>query len=122
MKYNYFNESIDGQNYIIEMANIRKDNSGLPMNLYVSPSPIPKHIPRLKVQQNYSNLFDSKRLVSVSISKQPKLLNGKWRLTTDDWNQLVQFINANYDLLISIWERDSALAQQNLKQSFIKIK
>jgi hypothetical protein len=92
---------------LFEMSNIRKSESGLPVNIYVSSggSVNKQHGPRIKVMINASDRFNPHQTVSVVL---------KQNITQDDvvgYEQLPpkvleplrNYINLNYDLLMAYW-------------------
>lgn len=92
---------------LFEMSNIRKSESGLPVNIYVSSggSVNKQHGPRIKVMINAGDKFNPYQTVSVIL---------KQNITQDDvvgYEQLPQkvlgplrdYINLNYDVLMAYW-------------------
>jgi hypothetical protein len=88
-----------------EMSNIRPKDTKLPMVIWIFPQTgKEKHSePRIKVQQTYGEKANKDSMISVSISSTPKILSGKWKLKTEDWNALVKFIQAHKAGLLKVW-------------------
>lgn len=105
MKVSEIKEDVDFEHFLLEMANLTKRMTGLPMNIYVSTkdSVRDRHGPRLKAMSTHGNAFDKSSLTSVSISKQPIDFHGK--LTQRDFSEIVEFIQRNEKALLSLWNK-----------------
>jgi hypothetical protein len=53
------------------MVNVRGRSSGLPMNIWIGPRGGAKHAPRIKVQMDHREQFDTTALAVVSIEDNP---------------------------------------------------
>jgi hypothetical protein len=104
-------ESINYDQFLLEMANLTKRMTGLPMNIYVSTkdSVHDRHGPRIKVMTTYGDRFDKNSLTSVSIAKMPVDFYGK--LTQNDFAQIVAFIQRNYEPLLAFWNNEIDIGQ-----------
>ena len=64
------NEEIE---FIAEMANVVKNKSGLPMNIWISQS-FPKHTPRIKAQKNYAEKVEKFNFFNLTIDNNPEVI------------------------------------------------
>lgn len=92
---------------LFEMSNIRKKTSGLPVNIYVSSggSVNQRHGPRIKVMTNTGDRFNPHETVSVMLKQnitQDDVI-GYDQLPPDILNDIREYINKNYDVLIQYW-------------------
>lgn len=106
MKISELKENIDFEHFLLEMANLTKRMTGLPMNIYVSSkdSVHDRHGPRIKAMSTHGNSFDKNSLTSVSIAKQPVDFHGK--LSQRDFSEIVQFIQRNEKALLALWNKE----------------
>jgi len=106
LKLEEINENIDFEHFLLEMANLTKRMTGLPMNIYVSTkdSVHDRHGPRIKVKSTHGNSFDKTSLTSVSVAKQPVDFHGK--LSQRDFSEVVQFIQRNEKALLALWNKE----------------
>jgi hypothetical protein len=92
---------------LFEMSNLRKSETGLPMNIYVSSggSVNTQHGPRIKVMVSTSDKMDPYDTVSVMLKKDitPADVIGYKRLPESVIGVLRTYININYDTLIKYW-------------------
>lgn len=82
------------------MANLLKDKTGLPYDIWIDEQGddrnIPHHIPRLKVDTKEGR-------IPVSIEKEPKILVDK---DIPKFRIVKKWIMKNYDILIKRWNRE----------------
>ena len=92
---------------LFEMSNIRKKESGLPMNIYVSSggSVNSQHGPRIKVMTSTGDKFNPSSTVSIMLKKDITVddVIGYHKLPSDMITALRQYINLNYDILMRYW-------------------
>lgn len=90
---------------VYEMANLRKNRTGLPFNIWLIDKPNHQHGPRIKVQQDYNSSVNDNELVSITIEDEPKVKpnNFAWKLTRKDKKLCDEFIRLNKDNLIEVY-------------------
>lgn len=95
------------QDDLFEMSNIRKNESGLPVNIYVSSggSVNRKHGPRIKVMYDTTDKFNPHATVSVLVKRDITTddVVGYERLPSKILNPIREYINLNYAVLMSYW-------------------
>jgi len=98
-----FNEIINEDQFLWEMANLTKRLTGLPMNIYVSSKDSVKdrHGPRIKAMSEHGNKFIRELLSSVSISSTPMDYHNK--LNNKDLKLVQEWILLNKKALLSFW-------------------
>ncbi len=89
------------QELITEMANIRPKRTGLPMVIWIKPKTGEKHSARIKVQSIHGDKINISNWVSVTISNNPKIFNGK--LSKEDFLLIKEFIQKNIKGLLQVW-------------------
>lgn len=111
MKIKEIGENVDMEHFLWEMANLTKEMTGLPVNIYVSTkaSVHDRHGPRIKAMFSHGNKFDKRSLTSVSIARQPVDFHGK--LTQTDFSEIVKFIQKNYKPLLAFWSDEINIGQ-----------
>lgn len=90
---------------LYEMANIRPEESGLPVVIWVMPKTgNEKHNARIKVERNYGNKAKNDTF-SLSIDKEnPQIVAGdKGNLSNKDVELIKLFVINNYTALMSLW-------------------
>lgn len=92
---------------LIEMANLAKRRTKLPVNVWVdevgSNRNVPHDEPRLKIQNDYSERANE-NLIPISISDiEPKVLEGKLEIDKKDFQIIQKWIIKNYNDLINHW-------------------
>lgn len=93
-----------------EMANIRKNRTGLPCNISIQFQTDDKkkykhNIPRLKFQNNTSDTVTSERdLIPVSIEDEPRVLIDK-KYDTKPFRYVKEWIILNKDILLQYWNQ-----------------
>lgn len=101
---------IDEEDYsdgIFEMANLEKDESGLPYNIWLDSvgkyREVSHNLPRIKVDI-YNNC---KILVPVSIDKSnPENLSRNPHIKINKFGKVSKWIIKNYDILIKHWNHE----------------
>lgn len=96
---------------LLEMANISKTKYDIPCNIWISTETQNKHLPRVKVQQDYGNKINYNNFCSISISQNPQILAGEWKLNNKDKQDIFDFIVKNYTALMSIWRGEQAFLE-----------
>lgn len=92
------------EDYMIEMSNLRPNETGLPMVIWVQPNTGRlKHGPRIKVQTAHGHKASSDKFASVGFSRDGEVQNFGG-LTHSDFELVKQFIAINLDLLINLWD------------------
>jgi hypothetical protein len=99
------------------MANIRPEETGLPMVIWIKPKGNEKHGPRIKVQKEHGEKANEGQWVTVTIEDNPKIIGDK--LSTEDMKLVKKFINLNRDTLLQIWNDTISLSKAINK--FIKV-
>jgi len=89
---------------LFEMANLRPNETGLPMVIWVSPrTGKEKHGPRIKVQTFHGSKSDSERLASVGFTRDGKIENFGG-LSNQDFQLVSLFITNNLTNLLRLWD------------------
>ncbi|CAB4130263.1 hypothetical protein UFOVP116_351 [uncultured Caudovirales phage] len=92
---------------LFEMSNIRKKESGLPVNIFVSSggSINQQHGPRIKVMVDASDRFNISDTVSVLLKQDITSADivGYNTLPTNVLTQVREYINLNYSVLSDYW-------------------
>lgn len=111
MKINEITEHIELDQFLLEMANLTKRMTGLPVNIYISSkdSVHDRHGPRIKVMTTPNDSFNKDTLTSVSISSTPK--DFFKRLNNKDFKQVSQFIIQNEKALLAFWNNELDVGQ-----------
>lgn len=90
-----------------EMSKISKRDYNLPVNIWIDEEGIDRkvehNIPRLKVQNNYSDRTTQNDFISVSIDNNPQILAGTLKIKQKDLNKVFEFIKLNYSVLMDRW-------------------
>jgi len=101
----------ESEDEIFSMATLRKSRSKLPVNLYLDDAGLWKkskhNLPRIKFQKNKNDTSDTRRMIPMSISKDPEVLIDLKRvrgldLTSSDIKSVKNFVITNYDLLMDL--------------------
>jgi hypothetical protein len=92
---------------LFEMSNIRKSESGLPVNIYVSSggSVNTRHGPRIKIMTNSGNKFNPHQTVSVMLKRDitDEDVIGYEKVLPGVLNSVKQYVNLNFDVLMAYW-------------------
>jgi hypothetical protein len=90
------------------MVNVRGRSSGLPMNIWIGPRGGAKHdaegippSPRIKVQMNHREQFDTEALAVVSVEDIPEVKEG--RLAGNDLDLVRRYIAINRQAILDHW-------------------
>lgn len=90
-----------------EMSKISKRDYNLPVNIWIDEEGIDRkvehNIPRIKVQNNYSDKTTQNDFISVSINSNPQILAGTLKIKQKDLNKIFEFIKLNYSTLMDRW-------------------
>jgi hypothetical protein len=100
-------ENLEENLKIEEMATLRKNDSGLPANLYlddIGSWSKSGHWKRIKFQPNAGDRPVTRDMVPMSIDDNPQILvkNAKIELNAKQLNQIKAFVKANKDLLLQL--------------------
>ena len=92
---------------LIEMANLAKRRTKLPVNVWIdevgSNRNVPHDDPRLKIQNDYGERANE-NLIPVSIDKEnPIVLEGKLEIDNKDFKIIQKWIIENYKDLMRHW-------------------
>ena len=91
-----------------EMSTLRKNRTGLPVNIWVDDSMLYKrkgrHGMRIKFQPDKGDRPVSYNMVSMTVEDDPQVIetNIKTSLSVSDINKIKSFIKANKDLLVAL--------------------
>lgn len=108
-----FQEYLSEQTVICEMTNLYKEETGLPMVVWIDldgDERKPGHnTPRLKIQGDKKDKFVQRESAVVSISMDPKVLEGLKNIkhSSKDMNKLFEWIKLNFETLMKQWNRTS---------------
>lgn len=100
---------------LFEMSNIRKSESGLPVNIYVSSggSVNTRHGPRIKVMVDTGDRFDPRHTVSVLLKRDITAddVVGYEKLSMSVLDAVRNYINLNYDVLMAYWNDELSTSE-----------
>lgn len=95
-----------GKSRMWEMANLKPEETGLPVIVYVSDKGNSQHGPRIKVQNDYSSKVTNDWF-SITIETNAKVPNSqshiKIKVKDKDLVKVKQWISLNKDLLLKYW-------------------
>jgi hypothetical protein len=101
-----FLERFSGRDELEEMATLKKDMTGLPVNIWVDDSGAyirGRHAKRIKFQGDYGNKTNAGNLFSMVLSKSdpqiPSNQLSKLRLPSKDIDMIKIFVKKNADIL-----------------------
>ncbi|HDY89484.1 MAG TPA: hypothetical protein ENH82_15395 [bacterium] len=105
MKFHKANREILTKQLLIEMANVRTEETGLPMVIYIRPrSKYIKHGPSIRVSKIYGNNISSSGLFSITISDNPKVTHKRTGdIEPKDIESVKEFIRKNQEPLFDLW-------------------
>jgi hypothetical protein len=99
-------EKMSGRDELEEMATLKKDMTGLPVNIWVDDSSAyvrGRHAKRIKFQGDYGNKTNAGNLFSMMLSKDdpqiPAKQLSKLRLPSKDIAMIKTFVKNNADIL-----------------------
>jgi hypothetical protein len=100
-------ENLEENLKIKEMATLRKKRSGLPVNLYLDDAGTwskSGHWKRIKFQADKSDSANTRSMIPMSISDNPRILikNPRLSLSADDIEKVKIFVKMNKDLLLQL--------------------
>jgi len=102
---------------LVEMANFRPSETGLPMVCWIRPDAKVKHqLPYLKVNQILGNKV-SDLCCSLSISGEPEILIGEWLLGSKNLRAVKNFIVHHKDTLLAAWKHEISISELKQKIS-----
>lgn len=89
-----------------EMANYRKNKTGLPVIIYISDKQNVKgkHGPRIKVSKTYGENMSTKGLFTVTISDNPEVIGNTGDIKKKDIKKIKTFILLNKKVLLEYWD------------------
>ena len=97
---------------LLEIANIiRDDHVQLPSNVSISQGAGFPHGARIKVQTNRGRSVQPENMVSITISKNPKVLGDIGELTTADLSYFRAFVLRNREVLLAYWKGSMQIEQ-----------
>lgn len=102
---------LEDQDFIFEMANLSKDETKLPMTIWIESNVRSTHHnkPRMKFANSYSPKQNINDLIPISIDKEnPEILikNYKLKISSKDLDILKDWIKKHYENLIKVWNQD----------------
>ena len=100
IKFSDISDIDDKDDMLLEMANIRPAETGLPMVIWVQPDIHKKHGPRIKVQTEHGDKISS-HWSSVTIENNPRIIVGE--LSSSDFKFVARFILLNLEPLLRLW-------------------
>lgn len=95
--------------YLFEMANVKKERTKLPMIVWLQIRHSMNHnSPIIKFANNTSSSLVPCDLVSISISDNPEILskNTKLKISQSDFEELRQWIIRNKENLLKLWNNE----------------
>lgn len=102
---------------LYEMANLRPDETNLPMVIYVQPkTDKEQHGPRIKVQKEHGEKV-KKEMVSIGFTREGKVSNFNG-LAESDFKLVTEFINNNLKGLLDLW--DDKISPTEFSKTIIK--
>ena len=96
----------NSKNFLNEKVRFRKETSGLPMIIWVTPDDGTNNGPKLRFQDNTNDRFNPRDMVPISIHpSEPTILrrNYQTNLPSEDIAKLKQWIIQNYKALLQYW-------------------
>ena len=93
---------------ISENANITKLSfKNVPVNMWISAETKAKKIPRIKVQQDTQNKINPNNFCSITISDDPYVIAGNWKLDKKIQKEVFELIVKCKDVLLTIWQNET---------------
>ncbi len=106
--------NIPEQEFMTEMANIRKHHTNLPVVIWVE-SGVTRdtrhNTPRLKFQNSTSDKISDSELIPISISKDPKILIKNFsiddlKISKKEFDEIRNWIIKYYEDLMKYWNKE----------------
>ena len=88
---------------LFEMTNVRPDETGLKMVIYISPRMGAKHGPRIKVSTFYGEKIYKENYFSITIEDEPRVIGKTGDIKLEDVKKACQFVQENKDVLLKLW-------------------
>lgn len=114
---NSFKEFLKEDTQILtEMSNLRKNQTGLPVNIWVDDIGVERkskhNQPRIKFQNDNADRMHEET-ISMSISENPEILqkNQKINISNEDVNKIKKFVKLNKNVLIEYWNQNIELLE-----------
>lgn len=96
---------------LYEMSNLRPNETGLPMVVWVNPNTgRERHGPRIKVQTQHGNKVSPDKMTAVGFSRDGSVTNFGG-LSDKDFDLVKTFINKNIDILLKLWDDEISPAE-----------
>jgi hypothetical protein len=89
--------------YLFEMANLKKSTSGLPRIVFISTKGRAEHSARIKVNRTTADRYIPDDVFSVQIDEPMKIDGNIKGVSADDIRDIEDWIKLNYRLLITYW-------------------
>jgi hypothetical protein len=107
-----FEELIDEEVYLWEMANLSKRMTGLPMSIFISTkdSVMDRHGPRIKVMTTHSDRVNPAQLTPIGIGG-PVPVDFRGELSPADFSHVAEFVQTNKDILLAFWNKEIDIEQ-----------
>jgi hypothetical protein len=101
------NDLTEEKDFFFEMSNLRKQDTGLPVNIYVSSggSVNNQHGPRIKAMVTSQDKMNPRETVSIMLKKdiQADDIIGYNTVSASTLAAIREYVNLNYDVLIKYW-------------------
>lgn len=97
---------------LYEMGNLSKSTTNLPMVVWIQVKNPTRHdIPQMKFANNTSDSLLPNELVSISLSDDPQILSTDvaLKISSSDFNKLLQWIDKNKESLLRVWEGEISM-------------
>jgi len=108
---------------LFEMANVRPDETGLKMVIYISPRMGAKHGPRIRAQTLYGEKIYKGNYFSITIEEEPRVIGRTGDIKTEDVKKVCQFVKENRVILLKLWyDEISPTTAGILKNSIILLR
>jgi hypothetical protein len=111
-------EDLMEDTHLFEMSNFRKNETGLPMNIYVSSgSGLNYKLPRIKAMVDSSDKMNIRNTISIILKHNitDDDIVGYHKLPASNLSALCDFINLNYDVLIQYWNDEISTTELTQK-------
>lgn len=112
--YDKIDETLNEQ-LLMEFANLRKDETGLPVNIWIDELGADrqnKHYrPRIKFQNDYGDRINLSNMTPISIDQNPEIIEGKCEIKKKDLKEIINFILDNQNVLMKHWNREIGTMQ-----------